>query len=927
MKEHSDYRKTSYLRTKEKENFLKYEHFCVQYHEKKYGHQTWHWCNIPEEHLEKSGWITDYNKLRLKRKEKKKEGLINSLREYGLDGISLDKEGNYHALQMKYWKVNKLTANDLGTFLLSLYAGFYPKNNLSKGYLYHSNQLQIDLKDYLKTSIIVSEEIDLKRKSSRQEQEIDETQYKKRDYQIKAIEKLKEGWNENGLITLPCGTGKTNILGWYLQENIYKKVILLSPLKVQTKQLGDRIKKYIPDFNYLLVDSDESGTTDDNDILETLKNEKFLISTTFKSFFEIISNFKLDNVLIVIDECHNLIHHPNLQEILTYHQNKLLITATPPNILREEMDIDVIYSLSLREAISKKFICDYELYLPYIDNDIPIELKMLDEDFVKKSLFLISGMLETGSHKCIAYFQSQEECLLFNKIFETVVQEYHSLPVWTNLITCDDNSKKRENIIKNFEKDEDRLDTIKVLSSIRILDEGVDIKKCDSIFISKLTDKTSQIRTVQRIFRANRLDENNPGKKANCFIWSEDVNKIINGLCFLKENDNNFFESKIKTISTNYDKKTRNKKEKDLFENEIKKTIQIKCLTFQELWLKRLKDLKEFIDKHKEKPKKETNEILLNWMNLQNGFYKNNIFIKDYKNIEWKNFLEEYAEFFISNEENWLMNFNEFKKKYKEEKINQNKWFSTQKQNYKNKIGFYENDKLKTLFEEFMNEFPELFLSKNENWINNFNKVKGYIIEHKQRPPRTSTDKDIAYLGQWLQNQIIAFKKDDKMMKDDEIRKIFDYFLNEYADLFLSKEEYWKNQLNNIEKFILDKKRKPKSTIKEEKGLAVWFSEQQTNYNREEGLMKNEEIKNIFKEFMEKHKIIRYDELWFFRLNQVKDFIKENGRKPKPYKRVGLENTLGAWISTQTKNYKTNKYAMKIPENRKEWEIFCKEYL
>ena len=291
MKEQSDYRRVSYLRVKEKENFLKYEHFCVQYHEKKYGHQTWHWCNIPEEHLEKSGWITDYNRLRLKRKEKKKEGLENSLREYGLDGISLDKEGNYHALQMKYWKINKLTANDLGTFLLSLYAGFYPNNNLSKGYLYHSNSLQIDLKDYLKTSIIISEEIDLKRKSSKIQIELDEPQYEKRDYQIEAIEKLKEGWNENGLITLPCGTGKTNILGWYLQENIYKKVILLSPLKVQTKQLGDRIKKYIPDFYYLLVDSDESGTTDDNDILEILKNEKYLISTTYKSFFDIILNF------------------------------------------------------------------------------------------------------------------------------------------------------------------------------------------------------------------------------------------------------------------------------------------------------------------------------------------------------------------------------------------------------------------------------------------------------------------------------------------------------------------------------------------------------------------------------------------------------------------------------------------------------------
>jgi len=75
-------------------HFLDYEFYSCDFHRNKFNHKVWHWKYIPEEELEKCGFITDYNRLRLNRIDMKKDG-ENSIREYGLDGLILDSEGNY----------------------------------------------------------------------------------------------------------------------------------------------------------------------------------------------------------------------------------------------------------------------------------------------------------------------------------------------------------------------------------------------------------------------------------------------------------------------------------------------------------------------------------------------------------------------------------------------------------------------------------------------------------------------------------------------------------------------------------------------------------------------------------------------------------------------------------------------------------------
>ncbi len=50
-------------------NSYNYELYCIDYHQNSTNHQTWHWRNIPESILYDSGFVTDFNKLRLRRKD------------------------------------------------------------------------------------------------------------------------------------------------------------------------------------------------------------------------------------------------------------------------------------------------------------------------------------------------------------------------------------------------------------------------------------------------------------------------------------------------------------------------------------------------------------------------------------------------------------------------------------------------------------------------------------------------------------------------------------------------------------------------------------------------------------------------------------------------------------------------------------------
>jgi len=940
------------------QDYEEYEYQMCEYHINNTNQLVWHWKYIPEEHLFASGFIMDYNSHRLKRKERIKKD-ENNIREYGLDGLALDNNGVYHGLQAKCWDSKKyLTASDLGSFLSVIFTRLMPKNQSSIGYLYHTCRLQIEVRDsftynpnlihnLLKYNNKIGNGVNILKN-----QEID---YKLYLPQEEALIELKKGWENIGLISMPCALGKTVLLGNYIRDIHYKNVIILSPLRILTKQMLDRIHLFIPDKSKILVDSDEGGTTNVEKVIRSFENP-CLMSITYESFLNIFIKYpeiNIENSLIVIDEAHNLIHY---QEIMDYLNNKLLktllLTATPTDIMIEYLNCDIIYYYPMSEAIKNNYICDYLINVPIldldtkkVDIDIPYELKHLDNDITLKCLFLLSGMLETGSRRCIVYCCSIEECEIFNKIFTEISIEYHGINCWTNSITANTFFKKREEILNDFQNNTNK---ISILSSVRIMNEGINVIKCDSIFITKINN--NEIVAVQRMCRANRKNKENPNKIANCFIWSDDLDKTVEMLQFLKTNDDTNFFNKIIGRSGNYEKKGNlNYIKKDIdYTKTLREYISVQCISIENKWIMQLKKIEKYIDENKKRPSiKDINDSIKKmgiWISNQQINYSKNKHIMKIPNIQklWEEFIEKYNEYFISNEELWKDTIKKVAKyidenKKKPSQYDKNntikklgKWIIQQQINYLKKQNIMKILDIQKLWEEFIEKYNEYVISKEELWKDTMKKVEEYINKNKKRPSDRDKNYSIKKLGIWINTQQINYLRKQKIIKNLNIQKLWEEFIEKYNEYFISNEEQWKNKIQEVTKYINENKKRPSNTNKNNKiqKLAAWINTQQINYSKKQQIMKNLNIQKLWEEFIEKYNeyFISNEELWKNIIKKVEKYIDENKKRPSSKDINDSIKKMGNWINAQQNNYLKKQKIMKNPDIQKLWEEFLEKY-
>jgi superfamily II DNA or RNA helicase len=954
-----------------KKNYKDYEFACIKELQEKTNQIAVHWNHVSENMLIESGFLTSRYELRMKRKLtfELNGTYYNLLGEYGLDGLSIELINDvkvYHGIQCKYWK-KKVPLSKLSTFIDVIDNRLHQKNNLSKGIIFSVKGVDNNTLNYFEeknyyTSIKYNPQFDNIEKNI-ENQFLDtydlnwNNNHVLRPYQNEAIQSLllNGEWNGCKSLIMPCGTGKSVVFCNFLKEKRYKNIFIFSPLKVHARQNLERIKTYLPDYDYLLIDSESDGTRDIDEIKNKLNdtNKKNIFSSTFYSAKDIISqlftdyekeddsedeeddgeednsegyddledeqlefapenrideqdniestdediyenNFDLNDSILIIDEAHNIIHEPLLIKLLERVPRTLLVTATPPEELEEVVNSEVIYKYTMSQAINDKNICDYEIFLPlieYKDNksevliNIPDKLNELDHDLVKKGLFLINGMLKTGSRRCIVYLNSIDECNKYEKIFKDIMEKYHYIKLWIRQITTNTRDNERSIYLKEFEKDElveCKEDELKILLSIRILDEGVDIPRCDSVYLTHIGKYTSDIRVVQRICRANRLDNKNLNKKANCFLWTEDYHEIINNLQMLKENDLNF-SSKIKMIESNYDEELNNvnikNKEKEL-NIAFRDFINVKCLSYEELWEHKYNNYLKFIFENKRVPinNNDIEKVMVFWYCVQNKNFKEKVglFKKDNIYNKWLYLQENFSEYLNDNKNRWLnkfyilKNYVEKNKKIpsKTENSSINYWVNEQNKKYKNNkirhdcveiwINFY-NENL-DLFKN-MKTINELL---DEQWYIKLNKVKIYIKTYNTKPSASKENKknnhNLYLLARWLNKQNTNYNQNINNMSNENNRLVWSIFINEFSNQFLDKLSLWEIKLKKVIDYIeLYGKRPPSNDPSENvKKLAYWINVQNGNYKKNKFF--NNEYKKKWKEFLKE-----YNDIIFYR--------------------------------------------------------------
>ena len=443
-----------------KEIGQEYEYFCIPFHRDTYGHKTYHWINIPEDYLEKSGYVQDFNRHRIER-QRRQNGEIT---EYGIDGMAYDEVNDvYHILQMKCYEKNHVSANDLGTFLSVHYHRTNKKNDKSLAYLYYTSKLESNfIEDIKGTNIIpihlpmTDNKVKSEKKSkvlpplykhqidaiealnknyfeSKDETEVDETEVNETEVdetEVNETEVNETEVNETevdetevdetevdetedkqiNLLTSPCGSGKTRIVCEHLKHIQPKTILALSPLLVQVDQFKNRLEEFLPEYKFVRIDSE--GTTDIQQILKDIKNnEKVCICSTFVSAKNIITQELLNHInmeCVVVDEAHNLLNDYVVCQFIKCFRYPLLITATASQQLIDKLNCNIVYKYSINQAIIDNIIAKYEIIIPIpMDGkDLPLELVNLPKDLLLKGLFLINGLLKYGNRRCITYMRS-----------------------------------------------------------------------------------------------------------------------------------------------------------------------------------------------------------------------------------------------------------------------------------------------------------------------------------------------------------------------------------------------------------------------------------------------------------------------------------------------------------------------------------------
>ena len=373
-------------------------------------------------------------------------------------------------------------------------------------------------------------------------------------------------------IVMPTGSGKTLTSLWITEELNANAVLFLAPslqLIRQTKDAWEEQAKIdfvwmaccsasdIEDREHAIEMGGGMVSTNPADIegFNNFLSGKKVFFSTYQSLPSVIaSNIEFD--IIISDEAHrtagmskndlglfNLVHSKELKSKLrlfqtaspkVFKEDLLDIVETEKDVFAFDMNDEslygkIVYEMTLGEAIEKKLLCDYRIIAIGV-NDKEVADHLNNRTYVAKGI---------SADEAAASLAINE---IYNKIGVSHMISFHSrlalaemtskelvnLGIYSETVKGTMSTKRREDAFKRFKKKPKA-----VLTNAFALQEGIDIKKVDSIFFS--SPKSSTISIVQAIGRALRLDPDNPDKVAAIIVpvyTTGDVNEQVNDSSF-----------------------------------------------------------------------------------------------------------------------------------------------------------------------------------------------------------------------------------------------------------------------------------------------------------------------------------------------------------------------------------------------------------
>ena len=378
--------------------------------------------------------------------------------------------------------------------------------------------------------------------------------------------------NNKGSIVMPTGSGKTLTSLWITEYLGANTVLFLAPSLQLIRQTKDAwIEQCKEDFLWIACCSatdiedrdyaqEMSGgmvSTDPSEIDGFMRftTGKKVFFSTYQSLPSVI-NAGVEFDIIISDEAHrtagvsknelglfNLVHSKELKSKFRLFQTAspkvfkddlLEIVENEDEVFSFDMNNEklygrIVYEMTLGEAIEKKMLCDFRIVAIGVNDQEVAE-------HLNNRTYVADGISADEAAAAIAIHE------IFNKIGTTHMISFHSrlalaemtsielnkLAIFSETVKGTMSTKKREKAFKRFKKKPKA-----VLTNAFALQEGIDIKKVDSIFFS--SPKSSTISIIQAMGRALRLDPDNPDKIATIVVpvyTVGDPNEGINDSAF-----------------------------------------------------------------------------------------------------------------------------------------------------------------------------------------------------------------------------------------------------------------------------------------------------------------------------------------------------------------------------------------------------------
>jgi superfamily II DNA or RNA helicase/HKD family nuclease len=321
--------------------------------------------------------------------------------------------------------------------------------------------------------------------------------------QIKAIEnleRLRNSGENKALVIAATGTGKTYMSAFDVLNFVPKKLLFLVHREDILRSAERTYKNICKNKN--VKAGFYTGKVKDTDV-------NYLFATVW-TMERNLENFDRNEFeYIVIDEAHHSTS-PTYTRILDYFKPKFLLgmTATPERCdsgnIFEVFDNNVATEIRLHEALENDLIIPFHYFgITDIDSADLEGVKLDDYAEISKRLmvnsrvdFIIEKMDFYGYDgdypKCVGFCVSKEHANYMSK-------EFCKRGVESIVLTGDDSVDKRQVYIKRLE---DNNDPLKVIFTVDIFNEGVDIPSINQVLMLRPTN--SPIIFIQQLGRGLR---------------------------------------------------------------------------------------------------------------------------------------------------------------------------------------------------------------------------------------------------------------------------------------------------------------------------------------------------------------------------------------------------------------------------------------